>query len=379
MTPILNWNRAATCADPFPGVEEAMIEGLHAPPSGRGLHGRATAERLLAIRARAGRLFGFPHPDRVIFVPGCTWGLNLAVHGAIKPGETVVTTAVEHNAIARPLEVARRRGTRVEILPIGADGRIALADLAERLRAGGVDWLAFAIASNVLGTVEPYAEACALARRHGARIILDLAQGGGTLPVDLAALGAAYAAVSGHKSLHGPRGIGLLFVAPSEQPEPWIQGGTGTEGALTEMPLQLPQRLEPGTVNYPGIFGLGAALEWLEKHPADLGPVRARLARLDAWCRAHPDLEALPPSPPPWPERLPVLAIRPRRMPSEVFVQFLAESGLDVRAGTMCTSRLLPGLNVQGGVVRLSPDPLADDAEFEAVRRRLDEALQCLG
>lgn len=375
MRPKYAWNRAATSGDPFPGVEQAMIEGLHAPPSARGSFGKATADRIQGIRGRAARLFGFSHPDRVIFVPGCTWGLNLAVHGAVRPGHVVLTTALEHNALSRPLEAARRAGAQVEVLPIDASGRMRLETLEARLRLGGVDWLAFAIASNVLGTVEPFAEACVLARAHGARILLDLAQGGGSLPLRLDDLGVSYAAVSGHKGLHGPRGIGLLFVGPQEQPETWVQGGTGTEGMLIEMPRELPQRLEPGTANYPGIFGLGAALEWLERHPPELAAIRARLARFDAWCRARADLEVLPPSPPPWTERLPVLALRPRAVPPEVLVQALAQGGLDVRAGTMCTSRVLPSFGLSGGVVRFSPAPETEDAEFEAVRALLEQCL----
>jgi selenocysteine lyase/cysteine desulfurase len=372
---LINWNRAATSADPFPGVAEALLEGLLAPPSSRGVQGQATAERIFAIRARAARLFDFSHPSRVIFVPSCTWGLNVAVHGSIQPGQTVLTTAVEHNSVARPLEAARRRGVKVEVLPVDASGRWRIADLQARLSQGGVDWLALAVASNVLGIVQHYPEACALAQTAGVKVILDLAQGGGVLPISLDRLAVSYAAISGHKSLHGPRGIGLLFVGPEEQPEPLAYGGTGSEGALIEMPRELPQRLEAGTSNYPGIFGLGAALEHLEQHPVNLQLVRARLAELETWCRAQPGLEVLPPEPPPWSERLPVLAIRPRAVPAEVFVQFLGDAGLDARAGTMCTSRLLPGLGLSGGVVRLSPAPAAPEQEFQLVREILGNAL----
>lgn len=376
MPRLINWNRAATSADPFPGVREAMLEGLIAPPASRGQLGRDTAERLFATRASAARIFDFSHPSRVIFVPSCTWGLNLAIHGAIRPGQTVLTTAVDHNALARPLEVARRQGVGVEVLPLDRSGRWRTDDLRARLERGGVDWLAFAVASNVLGIVQPFEEACALARAAKVKVILDMAQGGGVLPISLDALGVSYAAVAGHKSLHGPRGTGLLFVGPNEQPDPLVQGGTGSEGALTEMPEELPQRLEAGTSNYSGIFGLGAALAWLEKHPVNLEPVRSRLGKLDDWCRAQPEFEVFPQQPPPWCERLPVLAFRPRAVPAEVFVQFLADAGLDVRAGTMCTSRLLPGLGIEGGVVRLSPAPEAPEQEFQSVQEILQNALR---
>lgn len=374
----LRWNQAATASEPAPGVAAAMLEGLGAPSAGRGGESGGTAARLSAIRRCAARLFGFPHPERIVFTPGCTWGLNLAILGAVRPGETVLTSALEHNALARPLEAARRRGVRVEVLGFGEDGRLRPEEWERRLRAGA-DWIAISVASNLLGTLQPWQELCALARSAGARAILDLAQGGGLVPLDLAASGCAYAAVSGHKGLHGPRGVGLLFAAPGEEPEPWIVGGTGTEGTRLEMPAALPGRLEPGTANLPGIFGLGAALAWRERNPAELGPVRRRLAAFEARCREREDLATLPPSPPDWAARLAVLALRPLRAPPEVLASALAAQGMEVRSGTLCTSRVLPELGLDGGVVRLSPPLEAEDAEYERAWRILEDTLDGLG
>ncbi|MDA1261074.1 MAG: aminotransferase class V-fold PLP-dependent enzyme [Planctomycetota bacterium] len=377
MTQTVEWNQAATSSHLHPGVPEAVLEGLHAPSAHRGQQGSGTYARLHQIRATAGRLFGSAVPERVIFTPGCTWGLNLAILGAVQPGHRVLTSALEHNAVARPLEAARRRGTQVEVLDFDATGRLRLEEWETRLRAGA-DWVVLSIASNLLGTIQAWEEICRLARQHGARVILDLAQGGGLIPVDLDAHGCSYAAVSGHKGLHGPRGVGLLFVAQDENPEPWIRGGTGTEGALLEMPESWPQRLEPGTSNLPGIFGLGAALDWAEAHPPNLTPVRARLAALEAWCRARTDLKVMPPEPLDWKHRLSVLAIRPTRIPSELLSTALGARGIDQRSGSLCTSRVLPALGLSGGVVRLSPPLDADDAEFAAVQGVLAESLDAL-
>lgn len=376
--PVLRaWNQAASCSPPAPGVAEAMVAGLLAPSPARGQQGGESAQRLLAIRARAARLFGFGAPERVVFTPGCTWGLNLAVLGGVKPGETVLTSALEHNALARPLEAARRRGVQVEVLDFDAHGSLRPEEWDARL-ARGAEWIAISIASNLLGTIQPWEEICALARRHGARVILDLAQGGGQVPVRLDEHGCAYAAVSGHKGLRGPRGVGLLFVAPGEDPEPWILGGTGTEGALLDMPATWPQRFEPGTPNLPGIFGLGAALEWLEAHPPDLAPVRARLAALESWCRARADLQVLPSEPPAWERRLPVLALRPLRVAPELLAAALGAQGVEVRSGAVCTSRVLPALDITGGILRLSPPLDAGDDDFALVRNLLAEALDAL-
>ncbi len=378
MQPRILWNQAATTAPPLEAVATAMIEGLGVPGHGRSSEGGSTTERLRRIRLAAAKRFGFGDPERVIFVPACTYGLNFAVHGAIRSRECVLTTELEHNSLSRPLEAARRRGVHVEVLPADAQGRMNLSCLERRLQQGGVDWLAFAIASNVLGTLEPFEEACALARSHGVRTILDLAQGGGMVPLSLDALGCAYAAVSGHKSLHGPRGIGLLFVGPHEDPEPHIQGGTGSEGSLLAMPAQYPQRLEAGTSNLPGIFGLGAALDAAADSFPDLQPIRNRLSALETWCRARADLQVLPPEPPPWSQRLPVLALHARSVPAELLAAHLGARGIDARSGNMCTSRLLPALGLTAGVLRLSPPLEASDADFEAVRAALEEGLTLL-
>jgi selenocysteine lyase/cysteine desulfurase len=374
----LNWNRAATSADPYPGVEQAMIEGLHALPHDRGPDGSTTAERIYAIRARAARMFGFPNPERVLFTPGATYGLNLAVQCGIADGSRVLTTAYEHNAMTRPLHAARDRGVRMDILPFDASGMLRLDALESALAEGDVDWLALGVASNTLGTIQPFAEACAMARAAGAKVILDMAQGGGQVPIDLQALDASYASIAGHKSLHGPRGIGMLFVAPGEDPPSFLHGGTGTEGTMFEMPAHYPEHLETGTSNYPGIFGLGAALAWLEKHPDDLAPIRGHLAKFEAWCLAHPALEVLPTKAPSWDRRLPVLALKPIGIPPTVLVDVLAGQGLLVRSGSMCTTGVLPSFSAEEGLVRLSPPTDADAAEFAHARELFEQALQVL-
>lgn len=378
MEDVLNWNRAATSADPFPGVEEAMVEGLHALPASRGATGQTTAERIFAIRERAARMFGFSHPERVVFTSGATFGLNQAVHGGIEDGAHVLTTAYEHNAVTRPLRAAEARGVSSEVVPFDRAGRLRLDLLAEKLAEGRTQWLAIGMAANTYGVVQPFEEACALAREHGVRVLLDMAQGGGQVPVSLDDLGVSYAAVAGHKSLHGPRGVGLLFVGPDERPRPLVQGGTGTEGTLVEMPEDLPGRLEAGTKNFPGVFGLGAALEWLEAHPPELDSMRANMKSLESWCREHPALEVLPPEPVAWEQRLAVLALKPVGIAPAVLVDYLAQAGVGVRSGSMCTARVLPAFDATEGLIRLSPPLEADASEYARVREALEEALTAL-
>lgn len=215
-----------------------------------------------------------------------------------------------------------------------------------------------------------------MARDAGVSVLLDMSQGGGQIPVDLQDLGVAYAAIAGHKGLHAPRGIGLLFVGEDQNPQPFLHGGTGTEGTFLEMPETYPGHLETGTSNYPGIFGLGAALRWLQEHPQDLAPVRSRLAGLEDWCRRQPGLEVLPRDGCPWEQRLAILSMRPNDFPAEMLVQYLAQSGISARAGSMCTTQVLPAVHAEEGLLRLSPPLDASDAEFERVRQALEEGLE---
>ncbi|MFK5956350.1 MAG: aminotransferase class V-fold PLP-dependent enzyme [Planctomycetota bacterium] len=371
----LNWNRAATCADPFPGVEKAMVEGLHALPADRGSNGQSTKERIFAARVRAAELFGFSYPERVIFTTGATYGLNFAVRQGIEDGAHVLASAVEHNSMLRPLHHAKERGVSMQIIPFGHNGQLDLGVLATALAEGKASWFTLCVASNTMGIVQPYAEACHMARKAGVSVILDMSQGGGQVPIDLDSLGVAYAAIAGHKGLHAPRGIGLMFVAKNQNPKAFLHGGTGTEGTLLEMPAELPGCLEAGTSNYPGIFAMGAALDWLAMHPQDLNPVRQKLETLETWCRAQPGIQVFPQAPCAWKNRLAVLTLKPIDFPAEMMAQFLAQMGVIARAGSMCTTQVLPAVDAEDGLLRLSPPLDASDDDFERVRLALEQSL----
>lgn len=352
-----------------------MVEGLHALPHHRGPQGETMAERIYAIRARAARLFSFAHPQRVIFTPGATYGLNLAIQCGIEDGAKVLTTTYEHNSMTRPLHDARHRGVQMQVLPVDDCGRLCLEALEQELAKGEATWLALGVASNALGIIQPFAQACALAKAAGVKVILDMAQGGGQVPIELGNLGVQFASIAGHKSLHGPRGIGLLFVSAEAEPRPFLFGGTGTEGTMLEMPEEFPGHLETGTSNYPGIFGLGAALEHLESNPADLSPIRLHLAEFEQWCREHPALEVLPPKPAPWSERLAVLALKSPSVAPTMLVDLLAEHGLFVRSGSMCTTGILPRFGAEEGLIRMSPPLDATAEDFAFARETLMQAL----
>jgi len=380
MQPQINWNRAATCANPAPGVMEAMIAGLHVLPGdrGSGSSGQSAAERFFAIRVRAAAMFGLNTPERVLFTPGATYGLNVAIHCGIADHARVLTTTFEHNSFLRPLHAARHRGVTMATLTSTPQGLLDLSALQVELSRGCYSTFAMSVASNTLGIIQPYDEACAIARDCGVQVILDLSQGGGVLPIHLDNLGVAYAAIAGHKNLHGPRGIGLLFVGENQQPKSFLFGGTGSFSGELDMPEAFPAHLEAGTSNYPGIYGLGAALDWLAANPPLLGPIRKKLAALENWCRQQSGWEVLPAAGLNWQQRLPILALHHQSIAAEILAEFLASAGVQVRAGSMCAAFALPALGIDDSILRLSPPADACDADFEYVRQTLSEASAAL-
>lgn len=356
-----------------------MLEGLGGPSSGRSSASQSADERLWSIRIRAAELFGFRPPERVIFTPGATFALNQALSGCLQPGDRVLGTRLEHNAVLRPLHALQKsRALDLDWVGFSPQGFLDLQQLQDALRKKPCQWLILGLCSNVLGTIQPVAEACALAREHGARVILDMAQGGGYVPVDLDAWQVSAAAVAGHKGLHGPRGTGLLFVAQDLNPEPIVRGGTGIQGMSMDMPAKWPIHLEAGTRNYPGIYGLGAALEYLQAHPPNLDGLRLRMEALENSLRAHPGLEVYPPQAAPWSQRLGILSFRAKAVPSEILAGFLEQQGIQVRSGVMCASLAAGALSDGQSMLRLSPDLHAPESEFKRVKDALTEALACL-
>ncbi len=339
-----------------------MIAGLDAED---GLRGNPAGQDPLAqIRMAAAELFHFPWPDRVIFTPGATYGLNQAVH-SIADGATVLTTPLEHNSLLRPLHrAASQRGLKVETTEVNEQIQVDLDAVQRRLQQGGVDWLAFCLASNVFGTLQPAAELCAMAREHGVRVLLDMSQGGGQVEVDLATWQPDFAVLPGHKGLHGPRGIGLLFVHREQNPEALLSGGTGSQGEDLHMPTDWPGCMEAGTLNLPGILGLGAALNWRLQNPAQLETARQGLIEVERILRQRDDLRLLPTAPTDWKQRLPILCFESLAMPADVLAALLDQFGLQVRAGNMCAALAGKRFHANNGLLRLSPPETANAEEY---------------
>lgn len=233
--------------------------------AGRGSHAMAAdADHLVRQTRRLLAAFvGFTgSSERVVFASNGTDALNAAIHGLVEPGSHVVTSALEHNAVARVLSHGvRDRNLDVTRVRTNDEGYIDLSALQDSLRPD-TSALIITHASNVVGSVQPLADVCAVARNAGVPVILDAAQTVGVVQIDMDALGIAVVAFPGHKGLFGPMGSGALVIAEEIELRPQRFGGTGVDSASVYQPESLPWRLEPGTLNMPAIAGLHAAQLW---------------------------------------------------------------------------------------------------------------------
>lgn len=247
----------------YRAVERAMRTCAN---PGRGGYGAAMeASRIVyGCREEAAKLFHC-RPEQVALTTSCTHGLNIAIRSLVKPGSKVVVSGFEHNAVTRPLHALQAE--------IRVAGR-KLFDWEDTLEAfdrelKGADAAVFTHVSNVFGYILPVEELSAMCRQRGIPFIIDAAQSAGTLDVNMERLGADFIAMPGHKGLLGPQGTGLLLCA--ETAEPLLYGGTGSASIQQEMPEDLPERLEAGTLNVPGYAGLRSGLRYLNRTGVESG------------------------------------------------------------------------------------------------------------
>ena len=262
-------DNAATSFPKPPMVGARMREYVDevGAPVNRGSYEAAQQAELvtLRLRQRLCALFGFADPAHVILTPGNTWGLNMLLSGALRPGDHVLVSAMEHNAVMRPLTQLAKHGVAFDRIPCDAEGRLQ-ADRIETMLRLNTRLVLLAHASNVSGTVQDAAAVGEICAARGIAFALDAAQTAGHIPLDFTALHLSALSVPAHKGLMGPQGIGALLLRPdfAKTIEPIVSGGTGSVSDSEDIPLYLPDRFEPGTPNLPGIYGWEAALEYLE-------------------------------------------------------------------------------------------------------------------
>ena len=261
---MIYFDSGATTLEKPASVRWAMARAVNTMSSpGRGSHQatRLAEETDYACRTAAARLFGVEDESNVIFTSNATHGLNIAIHTLVQPGSRVVISGYEHNAVTRPLHAIPNVTLTVLDTPLFQPERM-VEELKEAL-GHGADVVICNHVSNVFGCIQPVEEMAVLCRNAGVPFLLDASQSAGILPVRMDVLQAAFIAMPGHKGLYGPQGTGLLLC--NHQVSPLLYGGTGSLSKLQTMPDMLPDRLESGTHNMPGIAGLLEGIRYVQR------------------------------------------------------------------------------------------------------------------
>lgn len=264
---IIYLDHAATSWPKPPEVIEAVRNAmLHdgANP-GRGSHRMAVSASRIVFEARKAlaELFRIANPNDIALTFNTTIALNMAIKGWLRPGDHVVATAVEHNAVRRPLEYLKRTiGVNVTYVETDEQGRLDPGRVRDALLPD-TRLVIVNHSSNLLGSILPVAEIGSITRKRGIKLLVDAAQSAGVLPIDVEAMGIDMLAFPGHKGLLGPQGTGGLYIHPDIVLEPVLHGGTGSQSEAAEQPDERPDRYESGTVNTPGLAGLAAGVRFV--------------------------------------------------------------------------------------------------------------------
>ena len=360
-------------------VAEAVAACIEAVPGtpGRGSHQGARQAARIAFEAREeiAALFDVDDATRIAFCGNATQALNTALFGLLQPGDVVVTSSWEHNAVVRPLHVLEQKGVVIRKIPPTQEGPLDLTALEEALP--GAKALVLTHASNVTGAILPLQEAAALAARHGCLVIVDAAQTAGVEEIK-AFWGLHVIAFAGHKGLLGPQGTGGLYVAPQVSVKPLIFGGTGSRSEEREQPSFYPDCLESGTLNTPGLAGLLAGvrfvrttgMEKIRYRESELAEkLRTALRKMQGISMKGEKQGQL---------QTAVLSFTVEGIDSNVAALWLEEkAGIICRAGLHCAPWAHGALGtLETGTIRFSPGYFNTDAEIEEAIKALHQLTQ---
>lgn len=365
-------NAATTLLKPA-AVREAMNRAMAECASpGRGVHAPAmrAADVLFDAREEAASLFHMKNPEGVVFTCNATHALNIAIGSLVRPGMRVVVSGWEHNAVMRPL-YARSAEIDIAAAPL-FDKEATVAAFEKKIP--GADAVICTHVSNVFGFRLPIEKIAAICRAWNVPWIVDASQSAGTLDLDIPALGASFAAMPGHKGLYGPQGTGILLCRDSGQP--LLYGGTGGRSENTDMPEELPDRLEAGTPNVCGVAGLGEGLRFIRWQSTEMIlRQERRLAR--RLTKGLSSLRGLKIFAGPEESQTGVLSVIPTTMSCEELAEQLGEEDIAVRAGLHCAPLAHRSAGtLETGTVRLSVSCFNTETEIDCAVETTEKILK---
>ena len=360
-----------------PQVAEAVFRSFNTiGNAGRGAHAPTlNASRLMYdTREKLAALFGTPDPSRIAFTCNATEALNIAIHGAIHPGEHVITTACEHNSVLRPLYLKEKEGTELTIIPADKKGRIRY-DLLESSVKSNTSAIVLTHASNLSGNVTDLAFVSNFAKKNGLLLIVDASQTAGSLPINVVKMGIDILCFTGHKGLFGPQGTGGLYVREGLTLSPLKSGGSGIHSFDRQHPTDMPTALEAGTLNGHGIAGLNAGLDYILStgvkniHAKEISLSRRFVNGISdiSDLKLYGDIDA--------PLRTPIISLNIGNMSSASVSDILWEDyEICVRAGAHCAPLMHKTFGTEKqGAVRFSFSCFNTEAEIDTAIRAMHE------
>lgn len=224
--------------------------------------GLRTNRAIYETREALNQTFSGDNPLHFVFTANATESINLVILGLLKDGDHVIATETEHNSVLRPLELAKSRGISVSLVSVDEQGRVNPGKIEAEICAQ-TKLVVCTHASNVTGAIQPIEEIAAITEAHGVFFLVDAAQSAGILPINLSKAKIDFLAITGHKSLYGPQGIGALYVREPMSLPVIKTGGTGSRSSDLNQPDVMPDRFESGTLNTPGVLGLQMGLDFV--------------------------------------------------------------------------------------------------------------------
>ena len=377
---MIYFDNAATTLRKPECVVQAVTEAMCSlGNSGRGVHrGALSASRIIyETRAALAELFGAESPERIAFTANSTQALNIAIKGVLKPGDHVITTALEHNSVLRPLYALEDRGVELTILPADALGNLRYEDFEKAIRPN-TKAIVTTHGSNLTGNLLSIDRIGTIAKAHGLIYIVDASQTAGVFPIDVRKMGIDILCFTGHKSLLGPQGTGGLYVRTGVAVAPLLSGGSGVQTYLRNHPPQMPTALEAGTLNGHGIAGLGAAVGYIRKTGLDAIRGKEQALMWDFYTqvkeipgiRIYGDFSS--------PNRCPIVSLNIRDYDSgEVSDALSAAYGIATRPGAHCAPLMHKALGTaEQGAVRFSFSHYNTTEEINMVVAALRELAQ---
>ncbi|MFT5874887.1 MAG: cysteine desulfurase family protein [Clostridium sp.] len=370
-------DNAATTFPKPDKVYQEMFDYMktYAANPGRSAHDMSimASMKVLETRQLIADLFNIDDPFNIVFTSNTTESLNIAIKGILKAGDHVITTVLEHNSVLRPLNKLRKNGVTITFLDMDDNGFINLETLKKSITKK-TKAIIINHASNVIGSIQDIEKIGEIAKKHGLIFIVDGAQSAGVIDIDVKRFNIDLLAFPGHKGLLGPQGTGGLYIAPGIELETLKEGGTGSNSHSLEQPDFLPDRFESGTLNTPGIVGLGQGISYIFEEGID----KIRRKEQDLTDCLLLELTKLPfikiYGNKSIDKRCAVISFNIENMDSSLIGYELNKSGIAVRTGYHCAPLIHKALGtINYGTVRASFGYFNTFLEIESLIKSLKE------